>query len=203
MTPLLTGVFASQISGHLTPPFTSTGSYEALASYTVPSGGTSGITLSGFPINGKYSHLQVRYWLPSTPTAGDSIYIQLGNNGIDGGGNYSYHGLYGYNGTNVIGATGLANSTRIETHYSAQTGSVDAPFSGVIDILDYASSTKYKTTRSLSGHQFNSNATTGYSTMWLVSGNWRNSNPITSLKLAFGGGNLPQYTKVSIYGIKG
>jgi hypothetical protein len=31
MTPLLTGVFASQISGHLTPSYTLTGNYDALA----------------------------------------------------------------------------------------------------------------------------------------------------------------------------
>lgn len=202
MTPLLTGVFASQISGRLNP-FISTGSYDALATYTVPSGGVSSITFDGIPTDGQYKHLQVRYWLPSTPTAGDSIYIQFGNGSIDTGSNYSFHGLYGYNGTNVVGSTGQVNSTRIETHYSANTTSIDAPFTGVVDILDYASNSKNKTSRSLSGHQFNSNASVGFSTMWLVSGNWRNLNPINSFKLAFGGGNLPQHTKVSIYGIKG
>jgi hypothetical protein len=202
MTPLLTGVFASQISGHLNT-FTPTGSYDALATYTVPSGGVSSLEFNGLPTGGQYQHLQIRYWLPSTPTAGDSIYLQLGNGTIDGGGNYSFHGIYGYNGANVVGAVYQLSSTRIETHYSANTTSIDAPFSGVVDVLDYASSSKYKTTQSLSGHQYVSTASTNYSQLWYVSGNWRNLNPITTLKLVFGGGNLPQYTKVAVYGLKG
>jgi len=58
MSPIL-GIYASQITGHLNP-FTPTGSYDALASYTVPSGGASTITFAGIPTGGQYTHLQLR-----------------------------------------------------------------------------------------------------------------------------------------------
>ena len=38
MTPIIKGIVASGISGHLIPPYSPTGSYDALAVYTVPSG---------------------------------------------------------------------------------------------------------------------------------------------------------------------
>lgn len=202
MTPLLTGVFASQISGHLTPPFTPTGSYDALATYTLSSTANY-IDFIGIPSG--YKHLQVRYWLPSTPSAGDSVYFNLGNGSIDTGNNYQHHGLYGYNGSGVVGGTyAIGAVNRIEPHYSANTNSIGTPFTGIIDILDYNSNAKYKTTRSFSGHQSTSAGATNYSQIWFVSGNWRNLNPVTSLRVGFGGPTgLPSTTKVSIYGIRG
>ena len=48
----------------------------------------------------------------------------------------------------------------------------------IIDILDYANTNKYKTTRALAG--YDGNGSGGPS---LDSGNWRNTNAITSIKL--------------------
>jgi hypothetical protein len=72
MTPLLTGVFASQISGHLTPPYTLTGNYDALGTVTVPSGGLSSVTFAGIPQTG-YSHLQVRIMAVTNTTANSAM----------------------------------------------------------------------------------------------------------------------------------
>ena len=59
---ILPGILSSQISGHL---FTLTGSYDALATVTVPSGGVSSITFSAIPQTG-YSHLQLRTMVRSS-----------------------------------------------------------------------------------------------------------------------------------------
>lgn len=203
MTPLLTGVFASQITGKLNV-FIPSSSYDALASYTLGSS-TNYVDFNGIPTGGQYKHLQLRYWLPSTPTAGDSIYFNLGNGTIDTTSNYQYHGLYGYNGSGVYGTTyAIGTVTRIEPHYSANTDSIGTPFTGIVDILDYDSNTKYKTTRSLSGHQYTTAGNVNYSQIWFVSGSWRSLNQVSCLRVGFGGpSGLPSGTKISLYGIRG
>jgi hypothetical protein len=69
----------------------------------------------------------------------------------------------------------------------------------VCDILDYTNTNKYKTVRSLSGHDQNGS---GYVT--LMSGSWRNTAAITSITILrdSGGANLTQYSQFALYGIK-
>ena len=132
------GFFASQISGHL---FTLTGSYDALATVTVPSGGASSITFSAIPQTG-YKHLQIRLMVNGTSGTQD-VYTQF--NG-DTGSNYSFHGLYGSGST--AAAYGSASQTKISTGVNlAGYGSGSAFSVGIIDLLDYSASTKYKTLR--------------------------------------------------------
>jgi len=80
MSPLLTGVLASQISGHLNT-FTLTGAMDALATVTVPSGGVSSITFSALPQTG-YSHLQLRSFILSSSTASSGTLLLNGTGGV-------------------------------------------------------------------------------------------------------------------------
>ena len=77
------------------------------------------------------------------------------------------------------------------------------PASGVsiIDIHDYASTTKAKTVRSIGG--FDDNATIGISRMQLSSGLWTQTTAISSLVFTFGGDALNAGSVFSLYGIKG
>ena len=68
---------------------------------------------------------------------------------------------------------------------------------GVIDILDYASTNKYKTIRTLTGQDRNGAGTGG-----LYSNLWMNSNAISSVTFSPDSGNWVQYTQFSLYGIK-
>ena len=71
---------------------------------------------------------------------------------------------------------------------------------GVIDILDYAKTNKYKATRQLSG--ISSNATVGDRDYLLYgSGLWRSTSAITSITLT--GNSFVQYSHFALYGIKG
>jgi hypothetical protein len=199
MTPLLTGVFASQISGHL-DTFAPAGSYDALATYTVPAGGVSSVSFTGIPTDSTYSHLQIRYFIPSTPSAGDNIYMRLGNGSIDTGSNYAWHNITGYGGGSIGGST-ESNVNLLRLLYQNITEAAAFPVVGVTDILDYSSPSKRKVVRTFIGRDANS-STSAWSAISFMSGLWNNTSPITTFNITYGGGNLPQNTIVSVYGVK-
>ena len=68
----------------------------------------------------------------------------------------------------------------------------------IIDILDYASTSKFKTTRVLDGYDAN-----GSGEVIIGSGNWRSTSAITSITLGPSSGNMKLYSSFALYGIKG
>ena len=195
--PIL-GIVASSTRQGLAPAVT--GSYDALATYTVPSGGVSSISFSGLPTGGQYSHLQIRYFIPSTPSAGDNIYMRLGNSFIDSSNSYAWHNITGYGGGS-ISSVAETNVNLLRLLYQNITEAAAFPVSGVVDILDYASTAKTKVVRNLTGRDANS-ATSAWSAISFMSGLWNNTNAITTFNITYGGGNLPQNTIVSVYGVR-
>jgi hypothetical protein len=195
--PIL-GIIASSTRQGLAP--VATGSYDALATYTVPSGGISSITFAGFPTGGQYQHLQIRYFIPSTPSAGDNIFMRLGNSSIDTGNSYAWHNITGYGGGS-IGASAETSVNLLRLLYQNITEAAAFPVSGVVDILDYASTAKTKVVRNLTGRDAN-NATSAWSAISFMSGLWNNTSAMTTFNITYGGGNLPQNTIVSVYGVK-
>jgi hypothetical protein len=74
----------------------------------------------------------------------------------------------------------------------------------IMDILDYANTNKYKTTRGIIG--FDTNGTVaGYGgRVGLISGNWRSTSAITSITFTVdNAANYSANSKFSLYGIKG
>ena len=69
---------------------------------------------------------------------------------------------------------------------------------GVIDILDYANTNKYKTSRGLSGYDAN-----GSGLLYLASGLWMNTAAITSIEITDALGNFATNSTFALYGIKG
>lgn len=183
--PIL-GIIASQISGHL-DTFTSTGSYDALATYTVPSGGVSTVTFGGIPTGGQYSHLQLR--ITAASGTNQSAFNMSINNDTTAT-NYRYH-LMGGDGATV---TQTANNRNIGVIRNA------TYFAGTImDILDFNSTTKNKTLRVLSG--VDQASTGGF--ISFSSQLWMNTNPITSISLTENSGtNFLEYSQFSLYGVK-
>jgi hypothetical protein len=175
-------------------PWNNTGSYDALASYTVGSGGISSITFSG--ITNEYSHLQIRGIARTDRATYNSDPLKLTFNS-DGGSNYARHFLLGDGGS--ASADGVSSQTFIQNYLittNVATSGVFAAF--VIDILDYASTTKNKTTRALMGFDNNGSGYVG-----LNSGLWMNSSTaINSLTLAGQFGTFQQYSQFSLYGVK-
>jgi hypothetical protein len=195
MSPIL-GIYASQISGHL---FTLSGSYDALASVTVPSGGLSSITFAGIPTG--YSHLQLRMSARGTKaSSGDDIYLQFNGDTSSSGNYYGYHQLYG-NGSSVSSNVSGATYPGIIPAYLTAANNMSNNFgASVLDILDYNSTNKNKVIKSLSGWDDNGS---GY--ILLRSGMWQPSTPagITSITLFYNsGGSFAQYTSIALYGVK-
>jgi hypothetical protein len=73
----------------------------------------------------------------------------------------------------------------------------------IVDILDYANTNKYKTVRVLSGVDFNGTLAGYGGYVGPLSGNWRNTSAITSIKINAQTGNFTQYSQFALYGIKG
>jgi hypothetical protein len=162
------------------------GSYDALATVTVPSGGLASITFAGIPSG--YEHLQIRYM-------GISSYPLISSNlGAGTTGHYLY-------GTGNGVPTSYNFSPLSAGMYVAIDGDVGAVSAGVIDILDYASVTKNKTFRSLHGRETN----TINSSITFASGFWNNINPISSVTITnnvAGGVAFAQNSQFALYGVK-
>ena len=168
-------------------------SYESIQTYTIGAGGATDVTFSIIPST--YKHLQIRAIsrtsFASYPDAGKMQF-----NG-DTGNNYAWHRLSG------DGSTATAGGENTKSYMSlmdeAYAGNTSGIFTAeVIDILDYANTSKYKTSRALGGLDAN-----GSGSVRLHSGLWQSTSAITSIKLFPSNGNYVQYTQFALYGIKG
>ena len=180
---LLNGILASQISGHLySGP---AGAFDALGSVTVGSGGLSSITFSAIPQT--YTHLQIRAtW--ATSSASETLVIF---NGDSTGTDYYRHYLQG------SGSAAQVGSLNLNTMFGYYGTSGSIYTSSVMDILDYTSANKNKTTKTMWGYDANGSGYVG-----LTSGLWSNLSAINSITLTAGAGSFNQYTNFSLYGIR-
>ena len=188
MSPILTGVIASGISGNLTPPWSPEGAYDSLATITVGSTAVSNIEFAGIPTG--YKHLQVRATMMCS--AVNNMYMQVGNGSVDTGANYSWHQLYGDGSSaNTNGGSGQTLGI-IGYNYNTT-----YPNTSIIDIVDYADTSKFKTWKSLAGTETNGG---GFITFW--GGNWRSTSAISTIRITAGTGNFTQHASFALYGVK-
>ena len=184
------GIYASQISGHLWAP---NGAMDALATVTVPSGGVASIEFAGIPQG--YKHLQLRAssrlnyanWWAST---------SMRFNG-DSGNNYSYHDLGG-EGASAFAQNAVSQNKMYIGWSSGTTTNANVFGAIVTDILDYASNTKNKTVRSLTGVDGN-----GGGIISIESNAWYSTSPVTSISIIPNNGTtFQQYSQFALYGVK-
>lgn len=171
------------------------GSYESIATVTVGAGGAASIDFTA--VSGIYSHLQIR-GIARTANAVTygGLRLQVGNGSADTASNYSTHDLTGDGSTATAGATANNTNIFIGSIASASLGS-NIFGTSVIDILDYASTNKYKTVRTLAGVDGNGS---GFSR--LFSGSWRSTSAIDTIKIFSTSGNFVQNSTFALYGIK-
>jgi hypothetical protein len=172
-------------------PFFLPNSYESIQTVTV---GTATSTMTFTSIPATYTHLQIRGMVNGT-AAGTYNNVRMGFNG-DAGANYSSHQMYGDGAT--AGTVSEANGNRMYGQIMISQASTSSYVGvGVIDILDYANTSKYKTVRSLQGIEFNSQGD-----VRLGSANWRNTAAITSIEFVAISGNFNVGSTLALYGIK-
>ena len=164
-------------------------SYESIATATVTSGGTtSSIVFSSIPQT--FTHLQLRGFC-NTSTA--NLVILRFNSNVS---NYSFHYTYGGGaGTPTSGGGGGASGGYIQ-----DTTSTSATYtSSVTDILDYTSTNKYKTFRTLAGYDINGS---GAIRLWSGS-QYSDATAISTITLLLDtAATVNQYSSFALYGIK-
>jgi hypothetical protein len=177
------------------------GAYDLIQT-TILGSTTASVTFSGLNeyIN-TYKHLQLRM-VGRSNRAAAMEYIKITFNG-DTGSNYSWHRLSGQRSGGVTynpASIASINQARMEALRFTSADAVANAYGAIItDIVDAYSTTKNKTIRNLGG----AFATTNESEIELSSGNWRNTNAITSINIAPGGGTtFNTGSRFSLYGIR-
>lgn len=164
-------------------------SFESIATYT-GDGSSSVATFSSIPQT--YKSLQIRI----SALGGTSQCITKFN-GLTSG--YTQHFLYGTGSTAAAGGSTGGNYFYSFWNINGMDGTY--PLVQIIDVIDYNSTTKYKTFRALSGSNRN-NTSTGEIDLWSGS-NFSNTNAITSITIENTGTNFASGTTIALYGIKG
>lgn len=168
--------------------------FESIATAT-GTGSAGTITFSNIP--GTYQHLQIRGIARSTITGDDDINFLVTFNS-DTALNYSDHVLRGSGATVAAGATVSAAAITIFRAGRRNLSSTNTLGASIIDIHDYASTTKNKTLRYFSGND--DNDTTG--DVALGSGLWMSTSAITSIEIKTVSDSWTTQTQFALYGIK-
>lgn len=165
-----------------------TNSFESIA--TVSGTGSSGtVTFSSIPST--YSILQIRCNWFSTAT--NNPYMRFNS---DTAGNYSWTHLHG----DGAGATAAQNAaTSASFIYWGYSTDSNTPNSAIIDINNYASTSKTKVAKIFAGQDY---VSAGEIAHW--AGVWNNSSTaINSISLITGAGNFTTTSTFALFGIKG
>jgi hypothetical protein len=174
------------------------GDYQSIATVTVGSGGSSTVSFTSIPST--YTHLQLRVLAQTNRgTYGrDAVKLNLNS---DTGNNYAWHELFG-DGSSA--ATNAASTTNRGEAAEVGTTTGGAFGAAVIDFLDYANTSKYKTVRSLFGGDHNGTIAGFGGTVGLYSTLWQSTSAISTITFAPVNGTLfSQYSSFALYGIKG
>jgi len=166
-------------------------SFESIASAT--GSGTDTVTFSSIPST--YASLQLRIF--SMNAADGGMRIRL--NGDTSASNYTFHQLRG-NGTSAA-TSGAATGTYSGFATAWTSTSTTAGLAIILDLLDYTSTSKYKTARLFNGHDQNSGTTTGF--VSLNSGLWLSTSAVNSITVLNTAGNYGTGTSIALYGIRG
>ena len=197
MTPLPLGILAlAGVTG-------GGGAYELLETTTLSTSASS-ITFSGLDtLAAGYQHLQIRYTargVDSTSTVtnnGFNFYINA-----DTGSSYTYHRLKGSG--SAVSAFGSSSpfTSGIAGRLLSSGATAGAFSSGVVDILDFNSVSKFKTIKTLSGHIDPAVGSANLITFDSVA--WLNTDAITSLlfKVQTGSADFAAFSRLSLYGVK-
>lgn len=162
--------------------------YEQIAT-TILGSNSPDITFSS--ISSGYKHLQIRY--TARTDLGTGI-LRIRFNGSSSA-VYTRHRMLG-NAVNVSSSAGTGLTETWSPPITANTNTAGNFASGIIDILDYASTSKNKTVRSFGG-------ATQIDFISLNSGLFADTTAISSINLFDSNGAIVTGSRFSLYGIKG
>lgn len=187
--PIL-GTYASSVQK-------ASGSFESIATAIVGAGGAPSVTFNSIPST--YKHLQIRAVSQQDyATGGDFGWVQMRFNG-DSGSNYDSHLLQAPYQTGAYAITGISFMYAFDSFLIPASNNDSRYAVGIVDVLDYASTSKYKTSRIVGGANWNG----GTGIARLTSGLWNSTSAISSITLIGSNGNFKENSKFALYGMKG
>ena len=167
---------------------------EPIATTLVGAGGVSVIEFRDIPQN--YKHLHLRATLRETgATTDNNAYMYINS---DYSARYSYHFTWSSGSATASAGGGPSTSVALGFRMTGGSSASGVFGAGFMDILDYSNTSKNKVSRVLSGHD---QSGSGYLFYW--SNLWQSFDPITTLTFIPTAGNFAQYSRISLYGIKG
>jgi len=171
-------------------------SYESIAKVT-GTGSSGTLTFSSIPST--FKHLQIRgIWRTNYASNPDFLCAITANS--DTGSNYAWHNLEG-NGSSVSASGGASDTRILSTRFAASSVASNTLGAIVIDVLDYGSTTKYKTFRLFGG--VDDNNTAPATKIQVRSGLWLSTSAINSISFTtIGGDSWTTQTTLALYGIK-
>jgi hypothetical protein len=194
MIPIL-GIMASSISGSKAI----TGAFESIATAT---GTGTAASLQFTSIPSTYKHLQIRYCIRGYDTTSrtyDDLRIRFNNDTTNA--NYYGHYLIG-NGVTAyadsLAGVSVGGAMIISSYLPGADAAANIMAVGVIDILDYASTTKNKTTRFVAGNDRNS----AEGSITLGSVGYFSTTAISSIQLLPDPTGFTTTSTFALYGIK-
>lgn len=186
MAPIL-GIYASSNYQRVAPD---TGAMFPIA--MVQGTGSSG-TIDFTSIPNTYKHLQLRAFYTCTASPG-TLRFAVGTGSIDTGANYASHQLSG----DGSSASTPFNTTSGTNSYLLLESQQTYGWAVVMDILDYTSTSKNKTIRTLTGGDNNGSGYVG-----LTSTLWMQQTAITNIRISTQSGSFTNTSQFALYGIKG
>lgn len=183
MSLVLLGILNSQVSGG----GAGTPAFDFLESSLI-GGSTSSVLIDGLDAYSEYNHLQVRMIFRAN--SDQSIQLQM----VDPGG--SSHAFHAFT---SAGSIRQGNNTSLQEIFRGMSDNTNAGEYAVtiLDILDFSSSSKNKTTRWITGNM------TDQTNLAYGSGLWADTSPITELLFSGSAGqSILSGSRISIYGRK-
>jgi len=170
------------------------GAYDLLET-TVLTSSASSVSFTGLDSYTDYKHLQIRAvaCLDQSIDNLTDLLVQFNSNT---GSNYARHRLEG-DGSSVTSSAATSGTYIDITDSVARNPATDIFGGAVIDILDFSSSNKNTTLRSLSGGN-----TSGENSVLLTSGLYNSTDAITQVDFS-SFANFATGSRFSLYGIKG
>ena len=180
----------SLLAGNVPP-----GDFESLQTVIVTGSSQAEIDFTNIPQT--YQHLQIRGIARTTEptvTRGD---FRMRANG-DTNSNYAWHLLIGDGGgsASAFSATSQTFGRIGYTTHAGAASNILGTF--IIDILDYANTSKNKTFRTLGGAELNGSGSVSYN-----SDLWMSTSAITSIKLYPAANNFDVNSHFALFGIRG
>ena len=191
MSFMLLGILNSQAAGG------GGAAYELLESVALSSSASS-VTFSGLGAYSDYKHLQIRAVVRSDSTNSGVQYLGYRFNGDSTSGNYADHKLRGTG--SIVQSEGNSGSRSFslideQVPGGSSTSNVFGAF--VMDIQDFSSSSKYKTSRILGGAIVSADTD-----ITLSSGLYLSTSAVSSINLFRDTDNLVAGSRFSLYGVK-